>query len=401
MITRKASVPFIFATIFLDSLGIGIIMPILPDLLRRFSTDIGFVSKYLGFFISSYALMQFIFSPILGTLSDRFGRRPILLASLFGAAFDYLIMAFAPNLLILFIGRVIAGMTGASFTVATAYMADISDDTNRSANFGMIGAAFGLGFIVGPALGGIIGHYGASTPFIAAAVLNLLNFAFGYFVLPESLATENRRRVEVRKMNPFSSLAKAFTTPGIAMFVWVYILLYLAGNVHPSVWTLYSELKFGWTPLQVGLSLACVGVTMALVQGWLIRIVMPMWGESKALVIGCLIETVSFIAFALATEGWMIYAIIIPGALAGIAGPAIQSIITKQTPADRQGEMQGSLVGLASITAIVAPLGYTMVFAKFSRPDAPLVFLGMPYMIAAAIAASSLIFLYAGRATTK
>ncbi|RYZ68509.1 MAG: MFS transporter, partial [Proteobacteria bacterium] len=335
-------------------------------------------------------------SPVLGSLSDKFGRRPILLLSLLGAGLDYLVMAFAPNLVVLFIGRLVSGLTGASFTVATAYMADISDDSNRSANFGMIGAAFGLGFIVGPAIGGLIGHYGPTAPFIAAAVLNLANFAFGYFILPESLGVELRRKIDWRKMNPFTSLTKIFTHKNISILIWVYTLLYLAGNSHPSIWALYTEMKFGWTPLQVGISLACVGIATALVQGGLVRVIIPKLGEAKSLFFGTAVYVIAFLAFAFASEGWMVYVILFPSALDGIAGPAIQSLITAEVPADAQGELQGSLVSLGSLTSVIAPIVYTSVFAEFSKPEASFRFLGMPYVLAAVIAAIALYLSYLG-----
>ena len=390
---RKASVPFIFITVLLESLGIGIVIPILPDLIRRFSNDVDFVSKYLGYFMAVYALMQFVCSPILGRLADRFGRRPVLLSSMFGASIDYVIMALAPNLTILFIGRVISGMTGAAFSVATAYIADVSDDSNRSANFGMIGAAFGIGFIIGPAIGGLISHFGPSAPFIAAAVLNLLNFLFGYFVLPESLKPENKREIAFHQLNPFASLYKVFTTKGIMLFVWVFVLLFLAGNVHPAVWTLYTESKFHWTSVQVGISLAAVGVAIAFVQGYLTRILIPRWGDPKALVIGTVVGAIGYAGISFATEGWMVYVILIPAALQGISNPALQSIVSGKVPANEQGELQGSLMSLGSLTAVVAPIMYTYLFAHFTHPDAPIQFMGMPYLVAAIICASSLILL--------
>jgi DHA1 family tetracycline resistance protein-like MFS transporter len=393
MKARQASVVFICITVLLESLGIGIIIPILPDLIRRFSTDTDFVSKYLGYFMSVYALMQFVCSPILGRLADRFGRRPVLLSSIFGAAVDYLIMAFAPDLTILFIGRIISGMTGAAFTVATAYMADISDESNRSANFGLIGASFGIGFIIGPAIGGVISHFGPSAPFMAAAALNALNFLFGYFVLPESLKPENRRELAFSQINPFKSLYKVFTTKGIQLFVWVFVLLFLAGNVHPAVWTLYTETKFGWTSVQVGISLAVVGIAMAFVQGYLMRVLIPKWGDPKALVIGTVIGAFAYAGLALVTQTWMIYVILVIGCLQGISNPALQSVISGQVPANEQGELQGSLMSLGSLTAVVAPIMYTYLFAHFTRADSPIQFAGMPYLIAAVICASSLILL--------
>lgn len=385
MLEKKARVRFIFATILLDALGIGLLVPILPDLIRHFSHDPGFISRYYGYFISAYALMQFLASPVLGSLSDRFGRRPILLVSLLGAGLDYLIMALSPQLWILFIGRVISGLTGASMTVATAYMADISDDTNRSANFGMIGAGWGAGFVIGPALGGILGSWGWRWPFFAAAFLNLLNFAFGLFVLPESLPASLRRRVEWRRLNPFASLLKVMRPSPVLGLIWIYILIFLAGQVHPSVWTLYTQLKFNWSTFQVGLSISCIGVAIALVQGGLTRIAIPKMGEWNALAFSIVVSVITYMGFAFAQSGWMMYAILIPSALAGLGGPAIQSMITIHTPRQEQGELQGSLVSLGSLTSVVGPLMFTHLFSEYTRPGGSLFFPGAPYFCAAVI----------------
>ncbi|WP_413289740.1 TCR/Tet family MFS transporter [Bdellovibrio sp. HCB337] len=385
MTSKKASISFIFATIFLDALGIGILIPILPDLIRRFSSDPTFVSHYFGYFISVYALMQFLASPILGALSDRFGRRPILLVSLGGAVLDYILMAYAPNLTILFIGRVIAGLTGASMTVATAYIADISDDNTRSANFGMIGAAFGLGFIIGPAIGGGVGTFGHEYPFLAAAGLNLLNFVFGLFILPESLPKELRRKVDFTKLNPFKSLVKIFTPSTNLALLWVYMLFVLAGQVHPSSWALLTEFKFKWTPADIGISLSVVGITAAVVQGGLTRVLIPKMGEWKALIWSILIGVIAFAGYAFANAGWVLYAILIPSSIAGIGGPALQSLISRETPSQEQGELQGVLVSLASLTAIVGPLIYTELFARMTKPEVVPPFPGAPYLLASLI----------------
>ncbi len=383
MLEKKARIRFIFSTMLLDALGIGLLVPILPDLIRHFSVDPAFVSRYFGYFISVYALMQFIASPILGALSDRYGRRPILLISLLGAGLDYLVMAFSPALWILFLGRIISGLTGASMTVATAYMADISDDSNRSANFGMIGAAFGIGFVVGPALGGVLGASDWRIPFIAAAVLNLLNFIFGYFILPESLPLESRRKISLRKLNPFTTIAKILKPSPILLLIWIYILLFLAGQAHPSLWALYTQFKFNWTALEVGLSISCVGVSIAIVQGGLTRIVIPKIGEWNALYFCILINFLGYLGFALATTGWMMYAILIPSALAGIGGPALQSLITKNGSANEQGELQGTLVSLGSLTSIIGPLLFTGLFTEFTKQNGSAFFPGAGYACAA------------------
>nr|AIA18793.1 Tetracycline_Resistance_MFS_Efflux_Pump [uncultured bacterium] len=385
MTPRQSSVRFIFATILLDALGIGLIIPILPDVIRRFGAEANFVNHYFGYFISVYALMQFVASPVLGSLSDRFGRRPILLVSLLGAGLDYVLMALAPNLWILFFGRVIAGLTGASMTVASSYMADISDDSNRSSNFGMIGAGWGLGFIAGPMLGGLLGSFGSHYPFYAAAVLNLLNFAFGYFILPESLPTSQRRKIDIKRLNPLRSLLKVFVPSSTVVLIYVYTLVYLAGHAHPSIWTLFTQFKFGWSAFQVGLSLSVVGISIAIVQGGLTRVVIPKLGEPKALSVGLWFNVVGFALFAFATQGWMMYAILAVSSLSGIAGPALQSLISKDIPPSEQGELQGSLISIGSLTAIVGPLIYTNAFATFTKPDAVYFFPGVPYLLAAVI----------------
>lgn len=382
---RAASVKFIFATILLDALGIGLLIPVMPDVIRRFTQDPAVVHAYFGYFVAVYALMQFLASPVLGSLSDRYGRRPVLLLSLLCAGLDYLLMVFSPNLWVLFLGRVISGLTGASMTVASSYMADVSTDETRSANFGMIGAAWGLGFIFGPALGGIIGEYGFHWPFVVAAAMNLLNFAFGYFILPESLPESLRRPMDASKMNPFASLAKILKPSPISVLVYAFFLLFLAGNSHPAIWTLYSEYKFGWSAQDVGLSLSFVGLTMAFSQGFLTRWVIPKLGERRSMMVGLLFYLAGFIGYALINQGWMVYAVCAGTILAGITMPALQSIVTAHVPADRQGELQGSLISLGSLAAIFAPLLYTWLFSKFTGAQAVAEVPGMPYFVAAAI----------------
>ncbi|MBP7844671.1 MAG: TCR/Tet family MFS transporter [Proteobacteria bacterium] len=398
---RAASLKFIFATIFLDALGIGLLIPVFPDVIRRFSSNPEFVNQYFGFFISIYALMQFLASPVLGSLSDRYGRRIVLLNSLLFAGLDYILMAFAPTLSILFVGRILSGLTGASMTVASSYMADISDDSNRSANFGMIGAAFGLGFIIGPALGGVIGELGPQAPFLAAAFLNLLNFAFGYFVLPESLPEKHRRQIVISKLNPFSSLLKIIKPSSISILVWVYALINLGGQSHPSIWTLYTQYKFGWSSFQVGLSLSFVGLVIAFSQGYLTRIIIPKLGEAKSILFGNFFYMLGFGLFAFATQGWMMYAIMAIFSLSGVAIPAIQSMISKKIPPHEQGELQGSLISIASLTAIVGPIIYTNLFAHFTRATTPIHFPGISYFAASMICLLAIILLLGKKPWTQ
>lgn len=382
--TSKRSIHFILVTIMLDMMGVGLVIPVMPDVIRRFVSTEHEVNHMFGYFVALYALMQFFASPILGSLSDRYGRRPILLGSLFGASLDYIFMALSTSLPMIFIGRVISGLTGASLTVANSYMADISDESNRSANFGMIGAAFGIGFILGPSLGGVLGQIHSSAPFFAAAILNLLNFAFGFYILPESLDLKNRRSFELSAINPFAQIKKLFHKKNLFIFFFTYALLNLAGLVHPSIWTLYTEHKFSWTSWQVGLSLSFVGLVYGFSQAVLTKKLVPIWGEYKALKIGLFLNAIGFLLFATATEGWMMYVIMLTTCLSALSMPCLQSIMTKQVAADRQGELQGSLVSIASIMSILAPILYSKSFDWAVHSDS-IKFAGFPYLIAALI----------------
>ena len=331
-----------------------------------------------------YSLIQFFTSPILGALSDRFGRRPILLISLFGAGIDYVIMAFAPNLLILFIGRVISGLTGASMTVASAYIADVSSEKNRSSNFGMIGAAFGLGFIIGPAIGGFVGSYGWSYPFLTAAALNFCNFLFGFFVLPESLPVEKRRKIELKNLHPLKSCQRIFQRQLLLPLLVIYFLVFFSGQVHPSNWTLYTQLKFHWTARDVGLSLAVVGLSIAIAQGLLARIIIPKLGEWRSVLFGVLANAFGFLGFSLASKSWMMFAVLVPSSLSSVSGPALQSLISKDVPSNEQGELQGTLMSLTSLTSILGPIVYTHLFSYFTS-GVSYYFPGAAYSLAALI----------------
>jgi DHA1 family tetracycline resistance protein-like MFS transporter len=331
--------------------------------------------------------MQFVASPVLGSLSDRYGRRGILLVSLLVASVDYLFMAFAPTLFLLYLGRALSGMTGASQTVASSYMADISTDKDRGANFGMIGAAFGVGFILGPGLGGMVsGFLGPKAPFLIAAVLNLLNFCWGLFVLPESLDASHRRQIELKKLNPFRSLGRILKPSPISTLVWVYFILFLAGQVHPVNWTLYTEAKFNWTAQQVGYSLVFVGLCIAFSNAVLTRILIPKLGEDNALRMGLWIYAAGFMGFGLVPQGWMTMAVMIPFSVAGVAMPSLQSIVTKHVPKNEQGELQGSLVSLGSLACVFAPFFFTSVYTRFAHPsDGSAPFYGAAYVTAGII----------------
>ncbi len=364
---RNPAIVFIFITILIDVLGIGIIIPVLPKILLELTgKGLSEASQLSGYLMASYAVMQFIFSPIIGGLSDKFGRRPVILASLFGFFLDYMILVYAPTMAWLFVGRILAGITGASFTTATAYIADISNDENRSKNFGMVGAAFGLGFIIGPTIGGILGGYGSRVPFMFAAGLTLVNALYGYFVLPESLSKENRREFDWKRANPIGSLKNLGRFPALLGLVGALFCLQIAGQTHPSTWSYFTMKEFGWNSDQVGYSLGFVGFMVALVQGGLNRIINPKIGDRNSVVIGLLFYGAGFVLFSLATQGWMMYAFMIPFGLGGIAGPALQSLITKQVAPNEQGELQGGITSLQSVTTIIGPLLASYLFSYYS-----------------------------------
>jgi len=384
MLKSKTPLFFLFITATLDMMGVGLIIPSLPDVVRRFATNESQVNEYFGYFMSVYSLMQFMASPLLGALSDLYGRRPVLLVSLIMASLDYILMAFAPSLGWLFIGRLISGLTGASVTVCMASVADISNDSNRSNNYGLMGAALGLGFILGPALGGFLGKISPTLPFIVAAALNLLNFLFGLFVLPETFSNHKRKKIHLRDLNPFSTLKEIFKSEIILTFALVHFLFQLAGMTHPSIWSLYTQHRFEWSPDQVGLSLTLVGILIALAQGWFTRFIIPKWGEHKTLFYCSFGNFISFLLYALVTEGWMIYGVIIFASLFFVAQPALQSLASKNIESDKQGEFQGSLVALTSLAAIINPLIMTRIFSHFTDQEGAYL-PGSPYLLAALI----------------
>ncbi|MFA5552557.1 MAG: TCR/Tet family MFS transporter [Trueperaceae bacterium] len=391
MARRNAALPFILITIVIDVLGIGLLIPVLPELVTELAGgDLSRGSSYYGWFIAVYAAMQFLFAPVLGGLSDRYGRRPVLLISLLGGGLDYLVMALAPNLTILFIGRVVSGITGANITAANAYIADVSAPHERAKNFGLLGAAFGVGFIIGPALGGLLAGIDLRAPFYAAAFMSLVNWLYGAFVLPESLKVENRRRYSWRRANPLGSLAALRKNALVGGLAFVYVCVGLAQNAVHSVWVLYTTYRYEWTPFLNGLSLTFVGILSAVVQGWLVRLVVGRVGERRAILIGLATATVAFALYGFSTAGWMMYAVMVIGGLGGLSGPAAQALISKAVRADEQGEVQGALASLLSLTGVAGPLASTMLFAHFTGPNAPVVLPGAPLFMAAALGAVSL-----------
>ena len=380
---RNPAIIFIFITIVIDVLGIGIIIPVLPKILLELTgKGLSEASQYSGYLMASYAIMQFIFSPIIGGLSDKFGRRPVILVALFGFFLDYMILVYAPTIGWLFVGRILAGITGASFTTATAYIADISNDENRSKNFGMVGAAFGLGFILGPPIGGLLGDIGTRVPFMFAAGLSLINALYGYFILPESLSKENRREFSWKRANPVGSLKNLGRYPALLGLVGALFCLQIAGQTHPSTWSYFTMKEFGWNLKQVGWSLAFVGLIVAIVQGGLNRIINPKIGDRNSVIIGLLFYGMGFMLFSIATTGWMMYIYMIPFGLGGIAGPSLQSLITKQVAPNEQGELQGGITSLQSVTTIIGPLIASNLFSYYSDGQDHFQFPGAAFFMA-------------------
>jgi len=379
---RSAAISFIFITLLIDVTGIGLIIPVVPGLIEQLiHGSISDASRYSGWLAFAYAIMQFLFAPLLGNLSDKYGRRPVLLLSLLGLGIDYIFLAIAPSIGWLFVGRIIAGFAGASFTTATAYIADISTPQNRAQNFGMVGAAFGLGFILGPVIGGLLGEYGVRVPFIVAACLSLVNCLYGYFVLPESLAIENRREFQWKRANPIGSLKQLQKYPAVGGLVLSFFLIYLAANAVQSTWSFFGIKQFNWTPKIIGLSLGLVGLLVGAVQGGLIRIVNPWLGNKKSVYAGLALYAIGLFLFSIATQSWMMFLFLVPYCLGGICGPALQSIISGQVPANEQGELQGGLTSVMSLTNIIGPILMTSLFSYFTKPAAPFHFAGAAFFL--------------------
>lgn len=383
MRNRKAAIGFIFVTLLIDVIGWGIIIPVMPNLISTMeNVDVGDASSLNGWMLFAFSLTQFLFAPLIGNLSDKYGRRPILLVSLFGFGLDYILMSWAPSIEWLFLGRIIAGVTGASFTTASAYIADISDDKNRAQNFGMIGAAFGMGFILGPIIGGLLGTFGPRVPFIAAAGLCFLNWLWGYFILPESLSEDHRRPFTWKRANPLGSLLHLRKYPNVGYLLVAMILVYLGSHAVQSNWSFYTIERFGWGEGMIGVSLGVVGLLVGVVQGGLTRVINPKLGNARSIYIGLILYSVGMLLFGLATTGWMMLIFLVPYCLGGIAGPALQATITSEVDVREQGELQGALTSLMSATAIVGPPMMTNLFAWAIRPGSPVYMPGAPFFLA-------------------
>ena len=389
-VSVRWAVGFIFVTVLLNSIGFGIILPVLPELIVDITGDpVHEAARYGGWLAFAYASMQFIFSPMAGNLSDRFGRRPVLLVSLFVFGVDYLIMGLAPTLAWLFVGRLIAGMSGATYGIANACIADLFPPDKRAQNFGLIGAAFGVGFILGPVIGGFLGEFGPRMPFFVTAGIAFANALFGWLVIPETLKEEDRRTFRFARANPLGAFRQVGRFPVVSGILGAYFLYLMAHNSLPVVWAFYTMDRYGWGPRDVGFSLGVVGVCMLVVQGFLIRKIIPLWGSRRTAYVGLMLATVAFFGYALSPVGWAMYIWIVIGAGSGFILPAMNGIMSRQIPANAQGELQGLIGSVASSTFIVSPVMMTQLFAYFSSPAAPVYFPGAAFALAGVLTAGS------------
>lgn len=385
------AVLFLTALVLIDTVGFGIIIPVTPALIMDLGdVDVSQAAIIGGWLFFSFAITQFLAAPVLGNLSDRYGRRPVLLLSLAMFGIDYLLMGFAPTLGLLFLGRVLAGIPGASYTPAFAYIADVTPPEERAKRFGMLGAAFGVGFILGPAIGGLLAGLGPRAPFFAAAALAFLNLGFGWFVLPESLPVERRRPFSWKRANPVGALAHLRDHKGLLALAAVFLLVGLAGQVYPTVWSFYTIHRFGWTEALVGMSLAFAGVLMAVSQGGLTGVLLPRLGEWRGAIVALAASALGFLGFALATQTWMMFAWMTTSLLAGLGMPALSALMSRKVPPDQQGELQGANASLMSLASVIAPLVLPPLFGAFARPDAPIAFPGAPFLASAILSVAAI-----------
>jgi DHA1 family tetracycline resistance protein-like MFS transporter len=391
---------FIFMTMFIDTVGLGIIIPVIPKIIAELTgpypnhaAAMSAAAAWGGWMQTAFAGMLFLFSPLIGNLSDRFGRKPVLIIALLAFGIDNLIIGFAPTIGWLFVGRILCGIAGASYTTANAFIADVSPPEKRAANFGLTGAAFGIGFVIGPAIGGLLGQYDTRLPFFVSAGLAVANALFGLIVMKESLPPEKRRKFELWRANPVGSLVALKRYPGVFAFIGIMVLMRIAHDANPVIWSYYVYLKFHWTTAQLGYAMAFLGIVMAFVFGFLTRIAIPRLGEHRAAYIGLFAGAIGFAGYAFATQGWQMYPWMLVWALMGLAMPSINAIISQHVPATEQGELQGALSSVGGLTSVVAPVLLTSVFAYFTGANAPVYFPGAAFLAAGLLLALAAILL--------
>lgn len=381
-VLAKRGLMLVFVMLLLDVIGIAIIVPVLPAYLEELTgSNLSEAAIDGGWLLFVYAAMQFIFAPLIGNLSDRFGRRPVLLASVLTFAIDNLICALATSFGMLFVGRVLAGISGASFSTASAYIADVSTYENRAKNFGLLGIAFGVGFVLGPIIGGLLGEFGPRVPFFGAALIALVNFVVAYFFLPETLEVKDRRTFDLKRANPLGALKQIRNYKGIGWIGLVFFMLTLGHMAYPSVWSYVSSYRYGWSEADIGLSLGVFGMGGAVVMAFILPRVVAKVGEWRTAVIGLTFTMLGFFGYAGAWQGWMVYAVIVSTCLESLADPAMRSIASAKVSSSEQGELQGAMTSLFSITNIIGPLIFTQIFATFTTAGAPLIFSGAPYVL--------------------
>ncbi|MEO7386321.1 MAG: TCR/Tet family MFS transporter [Gammaproteobacteria bacterium] len=383
---------FVLVTIFIDTAGFGIIIPVLPRLLMELlDGSLSTAALYGGWLMFLFSALQFVSAPVLGNLSDHFGRRPVLLGSLAAFSADFVVMGLATTVGWLFFGRALSGVFSATYSVASAYVADLSTPEDRAKSFGLMGAAWGLGFVVGPAIGGLLGDADSRLPFFVAAGLAAANVVYGYFALPESLAPANRRPFSLKRANPVGAFRQMRHYPLVVGLLGAVFLYHIAHDANPSTWTYVTMAKFNWTPRDIGLSMSFVGVCAALVQGLAVGPVVKRLGEHRAMLAGFALFSLSFLGYAFATAGWMMYFWIVPFAFGTIASIAVNALLSRQVPANQQGELQGAISSVRSITACIAPVVMTGLFSYFTSPAAPVQFPGASFFAAGLLTAMAML----------
>jgi len=389
---ERRALAIVLTALLIDTIGFGIIMPVMPDLIVNLThTPLSEAARLAGWLLGVFAAMQFLFGPVMGGLGDHFGRRPVILLSMAAFGLDYLVMGLAPTFGWLFVSRAVAGIAGAIFVPVAAYIADITPPERRAQNFGLIGAAFGMGFVIGPGIGGLLGSFGPRAPFFVAAALALINCIAGVFLLPESLPAGRRRPFSILRANPFGTFRSLARHRGALVLFAAWFLWMLAHQSYPSTWAFFTKLKFGWSDRAIGASLAYAGLAMALAQTFVTRRLIPRIGERRAILIGLSVGLFGFLGSAFVPQGWMLYVVLSFSALQGLVYPSMNSTLSKACPPDEQGELQGGVASLQSVSAIIGPLLMTNALATFTRPGARVHFPGAAFALAGALTIASML----------